>query len=138
VTNKAGIPALFRHVLLVQITVTAIMSLALSYYGRAAALSALIGGLIVVVANVYSTWRVFSTSNTNCAQQALPNLYRAEAGKLIMIAALFIAVFAGWNNVNIVAFIAGCAAVMITGLIVAATRNVDQNISRGRETDKKN
>jgi len=55
-----------------------------------------------------------------------------------MIAALFIAVFAGWNNVNIVAFIAGCAAVMITGLIVAATRNVDQNISRGRETDKKN
>lgn len=134
--RKTGVPALFRQSLLAQVTVTLVTALALGYYGRNAGLSALTGGLIVVAANVYSTWRVFSASKTETAEQALAMLYRAEAGKLIMIVALFIAVFAGWKSVNIVTFVAGCAAAMITGLVGAALQNVDQNISGNRETGK--
>ena len=127
--NTAG-PVPFKQALLAQGAVTLVTALALGYYGRTAALSALTGGLIVVVANVYSTWRVFSASETESAEQALTRLYRAEAGKLIMMVALFVAVFAGWKSVNIVAFITGCAAVMITGLIGAAFQNGDRNISQ--------
>jgi ATP synthase protein I len=134
--NNAGIPVLFKQSLRVQAAVTLVTALVLGYYGRTAALSALTGGLIVVVANVYSTWRVFSASETESAEQALTLLYRAEAGKLIMMVALFVAVFAGWKSVNIVAFVAGCAAVMITGLIGAAFQHGDRNSSRSRETGK--
>lgn len=132
--NNTGSLVPFKQALLAQAAVTLVTALALGYYGRTAALSALTGGLIVVVANVYSTWRVFSASETESAEQALTRLYRAEAGKLIMMVALFVAVFAGWKSVNIVAFITGCAAVMITGLIGAAFQNDDRNISRSRET----
>ena len=132
--SKTGVPARFKQSLLAQVAVTLVAALALGYYGRNAGLSALTGGLIVVAANVYSTWRVFSASKTETAEQALAMLYRAEAGKLIMMVALFIAVFAGWKSVNIVTFITGCAAVMITGLIGAAFQNDDRNISRSRET----
>jgi ATP synthase protein I len=131
--NTAG-PVPFKQALLAQGAVALVTALALGYYGRTAALSALTGGLIVVVANVYSTWRVFSASTTESAEQTLTRLYRAEAGKLIMMVALFVAVFAGWKSVNIVAFITGCVAVMITGLIGAAFQNGDRNISRSRET----
>ena len=134
VINNTARPVPFKKALLAQGAVTLVTAVALGYYGRTAALSALTGGLIVVVANVYSTWRVFSASETESAEQALTRLYRAEAGKLIMMAALFVAVFAGWKSVNIVAFITGCAAVMITGLIGAAFQNGDRNISRSRET----
>jgi ATP synthase protein I len=128
--NNTGSLVPFKQALLAQAAVTLVTALALGYYGRTAALSALTGGLIVVVANVYSTWRVFSASETESAEQALTRLYRAEAGKLIMMVALFVAVFAGWKSVNIVAFITGCAAVMITGLIGAAFQNGDRNISQ--------
>jgi ATP synthase protein I len=131
--NTAG-PVPFKQALLAQGAVTLVTALALGYYGRTAALSALTGGFIVVVANVYSTWRVFSASETESAEQTLTRLYRAEAGKLIMMVALFVAVFAGWKSVNIIAFITGCVAVMITGLIGAAFQNGDRNISRSRET----
>jgi F0F1-type ATP synthase assembly protein I len=139
VMNKTGVPALFKQSLLAQAAVSLATALAFGYYGRNAGFSALTGGLIVVVANVYSAWRVFSASKTETAEQALAMLYRAETGKLIMIVALFMVVFTGWKSVNIVAFVAGCAAAMITGLIGSAFHNVDQNISRntgaGKETD---
>ena len=99
---------------------------------RVAALSALAGGLIFLAANVYAAWRVFSAAKDDTGdksgQGALSNLYRAELGKLVMIAALCLAVFAGWKTINIGAFIAGCAAAMIVGIIGAAFQRIEHNI----------
>ena len=105
---------------------------------RVAALSALTGGMIFLAANVYAAWRVFSAAKDKTEDQSgqytLANLYRAELGKLAMIAALCLAVFAGWKTVNISAFIAGCAAAMIVGIIGAAFQRIDSpaKISTGK------
>lgn len=125
--------------LLAQAGVTLAISLALAFYGRTAAFSALAGGAICVVANGYAAWRSFTPSVMESAHGALSSLYRAEVGKLVMMAALFIAVFAGWKTVNIGAFIAGCAAAMVVGIIGAAFQRVDQEPlgdgETGTETD---
>lgn len=110
------------------------MTVAWMWHDRIAALSALAGGSILVAANVYAAWRVFSAAKDKSAdesgQDVLSNLYRAELGKLVMIAALCLAVFAGWKTVNISAFIAGCAAAMIVGIIGAAFQRIDQRIDK--------
>ena len=137
--RRSGIPAIFKQALRVQVIAAAGAALVAGYFGTTAGLSAACGGLAVVVANAYSAWRVFAGSEQESAEQALSTLYRAETGKLVMLGALFVAIFAGWRNVDIVAFIAGCAAAMIAGVIPAVLQKVDQDISHtggtGNETD---
>ncbi len=130
-------PAQLTQTVMIPAGITLALALALSFVGPAAALSALSGGMIVVVANAYSTWRVFCAAQQETGQQVLANMYRAEVGKLLMMGALYIAVFAGWKSVDIAAFIAGSATVILTVPIASAFRNVDQNNSRKRETGTK-
>lgn len=136
-SKKLRAPTQLTQTVMMPAGITLALALALSSVGPAAALSALTGGMIVVVANAYSTWRVFGAAQQETGQQVLANMYRAEVGKLLMMGALFIAVFAGWKNVDIAAFIAGSAAVILTVPIASAFRDVNQNNSRERETDTK-
>ena len=121
-----------KHILLAQGAAVLLMAAVWIWRDWVAALSALTGGVIFVAANVYAAWRVFSAARDKTEDRSghyvLSNLYRAELGKLVMIAALFVAVFAGWKTVNISAFIAGCAAAMIVGIIGAAFQRTDNNI----------
>ena len=48
--------------------------------------SALLGGGIALLANGYSVWRIFSAPAETSGEAALANLYRAEFGKLVVIA----------------------------------------------------
>lgn len=134
VSKNLRAPAQLKQTVLVPAGITLVVALAAGFAGRAEALSALAGGLVVAVANAYSTWRVFSGTEDETGPQALATLYRAEVGKLLMMGALFAAVFAGWKNVNVVAFIAGCAAAMISAPIAVAFGSADDNVVPKRET----
>ena len=133
-TRKANIRLPIKHILLVQAGVTLLVALVLALYGRVAAYSAFTGGLICVVANAYAAWRAFAPMQMESAEGALANLYRAEFGKFLIIASLFIAVFAGWKDVNIVAFLAGSIATMVAGAVAPAFQRVYVNIPQKGET----
>ena len=132
-------PAQLKQAVLLPGGITLVVALVLGFFGYTEALSALAGGIIVVVANAYAAWRVFSRADEEPPEQALSTLYRAEVGKLLMMGALFAAVFAGWKNVNVVAFVAGCAVAMFTVPIAVAYCDANENIvpkrGTGTETD---
>ena len=134
VSKNLRAPAQLKQTVLVPAGITLVVALAAGFVGRTEALSALTGGLIVSVANAYSTWRVFSGTENESGPQALATLYRAEVGKLLMMGALFAAVFAGWQNVNVLAFVAGCAAALISAPIAVALRKADGNVVPNRKT----
>ena len=134
VSNNLRAPSQLKQTVLIPAGITLAVALLLGFIGHTAAVSALAGGLIVVLANAYTTGRVFARADKEPAEQALSTLYRAEVGKLLMIGALFAAVFAGWKNVNVVAFLAGCAAVMITAPIAVAFSKANEHIVPKRET----
>ena len=133
-TRKANFRLPIKHILLAQAGVTLLVALVLALHGRVAAYSAFTGGLICVVANAYAAWRAFAPVSMESADGALANLYRAEFGKFVIIASLFIAVFAGWEGVDIVAFLAGSIATMVAGAIAPACQHVYVNIPQKEET----
>lgn len=61
--------------------------------GTIAAYSALLGGLICVVPNTFLALRMFAGSLTRDPRRALTATYVGAAGKLLLTAALFAAVF---------------------------------------------
>ena len=133
-TRKANNRLPIKHILFAQAGVTLLVALVLALHGRVAAYSALTGGLIFVVANAYAAWRAFAPLPLESAEGALANLYRAEFGKLVIIASLFIAVFAGWEGVNIFAFLAGSIATMVAGVVVPACQRAHVNAPQKGET----
>lgn len=126
-TRKVQLRSPVKHILFAQAGATVLVAMALAWHGRVAAYSALTGGLICLAANAYAAWRAFNTTTAESAAGVLSNLYRAEVGKLVTIGALFIAVFTGWEEVNIGAFIAGSIAALIAGAVSPAFQR-DWNI----------
>ncbi|MBZ9566910.1 ATP synthase subunit I [Modicisalibacter tunisiensis] len=61
--------------------------------GHAAAVSALLGGLVAAVPGVYFAWRAFRYQGARYARDIVKSFYRAEAGKFGLTAALFTLVF---------------------------------------------
>ncbi|GGC10688.1 hypothetical protein GCM10011352_41450 [Marinobacterium zhoushanense] len=56
--------------------------------------SALIGGLLYLLPNLYFTWRVlYSKRPAETAQQVVISLYASEIGKMVLAAGLFSATF---------------------------------------------
>ncbi len=121
VTNMAQTLSPVKRVLLTQLSAAFAVAFALGLFGRAAALSALAGGLICAIANTYAGWRVFSTGTRASVYAELQNMYRAEFGKLILIGSLCAAVFAAVPDIHVVAFVGGCIGVIIAGTVGAAT-----------------
>ena len=133
-TRKANNRLPIKHILLTQAGVTLLVALVLALHEPVAAYSAFTGGLIIVVANAYAAWRAFAPTPMESAEGALANLYRAEFGKFVIITSLFVAVFAGWEGVNIIALLAGSIATMIAGAIVPAFQRLQVNIPQKGET----
>jgi ATP synthase protein I len=78
----------------------AIFLIAYLLAGKNAALSALAGAGIAVVSQAYFVFRAFRHAGATSAQQIVKNFYRGEAGKFVLTALLFAAVFIGFEEVD--------------------------------------
>ena len=61
--------------------------------GRDAAFSALVGGWIATLANLYFAIQAFRYTGARSSQQIVGAFYRGEAGKFVIVSLLFIAAF---------------------------------------------
>ena len=72
------------------ITAVIAASLVWGIWGYKSGAAALYGGAVVIVPSAYFAFRVYSRSRGANAGQVLGAFYRAEAGKLVLTALLFI------------------------------------------------
>lgn len=103
--------SLVKKILLIQFLVALLVSLAfvlVNSWGYA--VSAFMGGLAAFLPNVYFAMRV-SWSQGQDAKKIVNAFYAGEAGKLILTAMLFIAIFQ-LPNVHLVALMVGYVAVL--------------------------
>lgn len=110
-----------------QFITTIVFALLLLLYDLIAAYSGLIGGMIATLANGWFALKVFSARNDQPAQ-ALSSFYWAEINKLVMIGAMFIAVFVMLRPVNAAALLAAYFLVHMVPAVFAA-------INPGRQRD---
>lgn len=83
-------------VLLAQCVVLLLASLLIAiWHGGISGYSALCGGLIAWLPNVYFAFKAFRYSGARAAQAIVRSFYAGEAGKLILTAVLFALLFAG-------------------------------------------
>jgi ATP synthase protein I len=61
--------------------------------GRLSGMSALLGGVIALLPNVYFAWKLGVRDDRRTARQVVGSLYGGELIKLLMTAALFAAIF---------------------------------------------
>ncbi len=76
--------------------------------------------MIYTIANTYAGWRIFSRKQGDSVHGELYNFYRAEFGKLVMIGALCAATFAAIEAISVIAFVGGCVAAMVAGVVGAS------------------
>ncbi len=69
--------------------------------------SALIGGAIAWLPNIYFAYKAFRFSGARAAQAIVRSFYAGEAGKLILTSALFALTFIGVKPLNVMALFAG-------------------------------
>lgn len=80
--------------------------------GRGAALAALFGGLVVLLPSLYFAFRMRLRLGSTDAKQALGELYRAELGKLLLTALMFVigALFFGQHYAALMLTCVACLA----------------------------
>lgn len=86
--------------------------------------SSLFGSGISIAGNGYAAWRVFERTKGKSAKGELPNLYRAEFGKLAIIGVLCAAVFAGVDDIRIGGFLMGLFSGMVAATIAVVTEKI--------------
>lgn len=82
--------------------------------GPVAGYSALLGGMIGLLPNLYFTYKAFRYFGARSAKAIVQSLWSGEMGKLILTAALFALVFAGVERLNVAALFAGYGLVLGT------------------------
>ena len=83
--------------------------------------SALLGGSVGLLANVYAVWRVYASLADTSAERALLNLYRAEVGKLVITGALCALAFALIKDLAIAGFLTGLVTALLAATLGAIT-----------------
>jgi ATP synthase protein I len=100
-------------ILIAQVIVTCAFAVCLIVMGKEASLSALIGGFICVIPNIYLARKL--TSKRSADVSVLKNnLYAAEFGKILITFALFAGVFATQEWIHPVALLAGFGLAQLT------------------------
>jgi len=61
--------------------------------GVTQAYSAMLGGLLYLLPNLYFTWRALSGQETDSAHRVVMRMYASEIGKMMLAVALFSATF---------------------------------------------
>ena len=87
--------------------------------GIEAAYSALLGGMIALVPDVYFARRVFRRYPDRSPEEAAALMLRAEIVKLVLAVLMFAAVFAFIMAVNVLALITGFVLVKATGVVAS-------------------
>lgn len=105
-------------VLVLQAVAALVAALALwMFQGAVAGYSGLLGGLIALLPNAYFAYRVYRYFGARSARAVVSEMFSGEAGKLILTAVLFIAVWVGVEPLEAVAVFIGYLA----GLAVSAS-----------------
>lgn len=103
-------------VLVLQLIVTLAVALVLwIFQGLIAGYSGLLGGLVALIPNSYFAFRVYRYSGARSARAIVGEFYSGEAGKLILTAVLFIAVWLAVKPLVVAAVFGGYIAVLATG-----------------------
>lgn len=84
--------SLIKRVLIAQVGITCLFALAMISQGMMAAMSALLGGLICVLPNLYMA-RKLTAKRSADPSQLMSAFYAAEFGKIFITMALFALVF---------------------------------------------
>ncbi|MFT4059365.1 MAG: F0F1 ATP synthase subunit I [Legionella sp.] len=108
--SKRGIIRLW----LVQLAATlAFAAVCAILYGANAASSAVLGGMVCVVPNVYFASKLFKYQGARSARQIVNSFYKGEAIKIFLSIVLFTAVFV-WIKITPLAFFAAYIMILIT------------------------
>lgn len=83
----------FKHIFLLQAALMLSASAACLLLGVTQAYSALLGGLLYLLPNLYFTWRALSGQETDSAHRVVMRMYASEIGKMMLAVALFSATF---------------------------------------------
>ena len=105
--------SLIGSILIAQILVTCVVAAFLTLQDNHTSLSALVGGFICVIPNMYLARKISSKRTAN-ADELAKTIYAAEFGKLFITAALFAGVFATQKWVQPVALLAGYIIAQLT------------------------
>lgn len=98
---------------LMQIGIIALASLSCLLQSTTTALSALLGGLVAVVPNIYFGYRVFKYQGARRARDIVNSFYKAEAIKVFVSMFLFAVVFVSYK-VNALAFFSAYIVLLMT------------------------
>ena len=112
---------MISRVFWVQCLLTATAAAASLPFGRAAVLSALVGGLNSLVPTAYFAHKVLRRSRGEAGGGALGTWLRAEVAKLAIICGMFAAAFALLRGLDMVALFAGFIVVHIGGVLASMT-----------------
>jgi len=113
VTSGIKRPAIYR-LIGVQAGATLIISLGFLLKDQVAAYSALLGGFIFVLPNIYFANKAFAHTGARAARQIVNSFYKGEAVKLALTAVLFTVVFVSVKPLNVL-------ALFVTFIIVLTT-----------------
>ena len=105
----------------VQCLLTATATAASMPFGRAAALSALVGGINSLVPTAYFAHKVLRGSRGTKGGRALGAWLRAEVAKIAIICGMFAAAFILLRGLDMVALFAGFIVVHIGGVLASMT-----------------
>ena len=99
--------------MIAQILVTCVVAACLAFQDNLTSLSALVGGFICVIPNMYLAHKISSKRTAN-ADELTSTIYAAEFGKLFITAALFAGIFATQKWVQPIALLAGFGVAQLT------------------------
>lgn len=102
------------YLLLYQLGVSVLIALiALAIKGTTASFSALLGGLVCILPNLYFVRLLFRYKGARAAKQIVNSFYKGEALKLVFTIALFVLVFKWFKISPLMFFAAFIAAQMV-------------------------
>ena len=99
-------------------------------FGVVPGYSALLGGMVSWVANVYFVCKVFVGGNKDSAQSPVAGWYFAEFAKIAMTAVLLAAVYVVVDEINALALIGGFFLAYVGASVVLATTDGMQSCKR--------
>ena len=105
----------------VQCLLTATAAAASMPFGRAAVLSAVVGGVNSLVPTAYFAHKVLRASRGTAGGRALGAWLRAEVGKIAIVCGMFAAAFVLLKGLDMMALFAGFIVVHIGGVIASMT-----------------
>ena len=120
-THCRTIRPLISRVFWVQCLLTAAAAAASMPFGRAAAMSALIGGINSLVPTAYFAHKVLRRSRRATGGGALGTWMRAEVAKIAIVCGMFVAAFVLLQGLDMVALFAGFIVVHIGGVLASMT-----------------